>query len=46
MFENVGVAGSSGVCVALIVVISVIPTIVVQWKGASLRPKREEQFIQ
>lgn len=33
MFESVGVAASSGVGVALIVGISVVPTFLLHWKG-------------
>ncbi|BCS18944.1 putative MFS transporter [Aspergillus puulaauensis] len=41
MFENVGIAASAGVCVALMVGVSVLPTIGIQWKGRSLRPASE-----
>jgi hypothetical protein len=41
MFENVGVAASAGVCVALMVGVSVFPTIVLQIKGRSFRPATE-----
>ncbi|RJE21726.1 transporter [Aspergillus sclerotialis] len=37
MFENVGVSASAGVGTALIVGVSVIPTILLQWKGAVWR---------
>lgn len=37
MFENVGVANSAGVATALLVAVSFVPTMVVQWKGVSLR---------
>ena len=40
MFNTVGVAASSGVCCALVMGITVIPTIVIQWKGAALRGTR------
>jgi hypothetical protein len=42
MFENVGIAASAGVCVALMVGASVLPTIALQWKGRSLRPSMKE----
>ncbi|KAI9372150.1 major facilitator superfamily domain-containing protein [Aspergillus egyptiacus] len=42
MFENVGVAASSGVCVALMVGASVFPTMFLQWKGRSFRPAVQE----
>ncbi|KKK18579.1 hypothetical protein ARAM_005730 [Aspergillus rambellii] len=41
MFESVGIAASAGVCVALMVGVSVIPTIFLQWKGRSFRPLQE-----
>lgn len=41
MFKDVGVAASSGVGVALIVGISVIPTLLLQWMGSSWRPPIE-----
>ncbi|KAJ5827835.1 Major facilitator superfamily domain general substrate transporter [Penicillium robsamsonii] len=37
MFEVVGWAGGAGIAVALMVGVSVIPTILVQWRGASWR---------
>lgn len=37
MFASVGVAASSGVGAALIVGVSVIPTMLVHWKGPSWR---------
>lgn len=37
MFEIVGWAGGAGIAVALIVGVSVIPTILVQWRGAGWR---------
>lgn len=42
MFEEVGVAESAGVCVALMVGVSVLPTMVLQWKGHSFRPAAME----
>jgi hypothetical protein len=33
MFENVGIAPSAGIGSALVVVVSVIPTIFLHWKG-------------
>lgn len=43
MFDNVGVAFSSGVVSAMIVSASVIPTVCLQWKGHIWRQKREEK---
>ncbi|OJD29041.1 mfs multidrug transporter [Diplodia corticola] len=37
MLENVGLYGSAGICTALIVGISMIPTVFLQWKGHSWR---------
>lgn len=37
MFETVGVAPSAGLGTALIVLVSVLPTIILQWKGAFWR---------
>ncbi|KAJ5951502.1 uncharacterized protein N7479_009915 [Penicillium vulpinum] len=37
MFEVVGWAGGAGIAIALIVCVSIIPTILVQWKGATWR---------
>lgn len=33
MFENVGIAASSGITTALMVCISAIPTILLHWRG-------------
>lgn len=33
MFENVGIAPSAGIGSALVVAVSVIPTILLHWKG-------------
>ena len=40
MFATVGVAASSGVGVALIVGISVIPTLFLHWRGHAWRKTR------
>ncbi|KAJ5357715.1 Major facilitator superfamily domain general substrate transporter [Penicillium brevicompactum] len=37
MFENVGIAPSAGIGSAMVVVVSVIPTIFLQWKGQAWR---------
>lgn len=37
MFENVGIAPSAGIGSAMVVVVSVIPTIFLQWKGRAWR---------
>lgn len=40
MFERVGIAASSGVGVALIVGVSVVPTIFLHWKGHAWRKEK------
>lgn len=37
MFETVGWGGGAGIAVALMVGVSVIPTIVLQWRGPNWR---------
>jgi hypothetical protein len=37
MFENVGIAKSAGIGAALLMGISFLPTIALQWKGHSVR---------
>jgi hypothetical protein len=34
MFENVGWAGGAGIAIALMVAVSIIPTMLLQWRGA------------
>ena len=41
MFTNVGVANSAGFVAALIVGVSILPTMFVQWRGETLRGERE-----
>ena len=41
MFTTVGVAKSAGVTTALLVGVSVIPTIFLQWRGRTWGPKKE-----
>ncbi|KAL1968706.1 hypothetical protein VTN77DRAFT_1532 [Rasamsonia byssochlamydoides] len=43
MFTNVGVANSSGVATALIVGVSVIPTLLLQWRGQTWRGARARE---
>ena len=40
MFTNAGLNGTAGIMVGLIVVISILPTIYIQWKGKAIREKR------
>lgn len=37
MFENCGWAGGAGIAVALMVGVSVVPTMLVQWRGLAWR---------
>ena len=41
MFETVGTANSAGVVVAMIVGVSVIPTIFLHWRGGHWRKTRQ-----
>lgn len=41
MFENVGIAASSGVTSALMVGVSVFPTVLLQWQGRRWRVPNE-----
>jgi hypothetical protein len=42
MFTNVGVAASGGVAAALIIGVSIFPTIVVQWQGHKWRGEERD----
>ena len=42
MFDNVGVANSAGVVVALLVGVGIIPTVLLQWRGQRWRVKALE----
>jgi hypothetical protein len=37
MFRNVGLLGSAGIASALMIGVSLVPTIFLQWKGKALR---------
>ncbi|KAF2638534.1 MFS general substrate transporter [Massarina eburnea CBS 473.64] len=37
MFEKIGLSASAGVAVALVVGVSLLPTVLLQWKGTALR---------
>jgi hypothetical protein len=39
MFSEVGLRASAGIVAILVVVVSIIPTILLQWKGKSWRQK-------
>jgi hypothetical protein len=40
MFTNLGLRGSAGLMVGIIVVVSILPTVFIQWKGRLIREKR------
>ena len=42
MFTNVGVAASGGVVTALIIGVSIFPTILVQWQGHKWRGEERD----
>lgn len=46
MFTNVGVAASAGVAAALMIGVSILPTMFIQWRGARMRGKRKSPAIQ
>jgi len=39
MFDNVGLYGSAGIAAGLIVAVSLVPTMILQWKGQNFRGK-------
>lgn len=41
MFSSLGLSGSGGLMAGIIAVFGLLPTIFIQWKGKSLREKRE-----
>lgn len=43
MFETVGVARSSAIGCALVFAVSVVPTAILQWRGALWRRNTEEE---
>lgn len=43
MFDNVGVAKSAGVATALLVGVSLLPTMLLQWRGQTWR--RTEKVV-
>jgi hypothetical protein len=45
MFSSLGLSGSAGLMVGLIVVFSILPTIFIQWKGAPIRMRRVENDL-
>jgi len=45
MFSSIGLSGSAGLMVGLIVVFSILPTVFIQWKGAPIRMRRAENDL-
>lgn len=43
MFENVGVAPSSGIGCAMVFAVSIVPTIMLQWRGAIWRRNADNE---
>lgn len=43
MFTGAGLRGSAGITAGLIVVLSLLPTILLQWKGQSWTRSRKSQ---
>lgn len=41
MFDNVGVANSAGIAAALLVAVSLVPTMILQWRGAIWRQTKK-----
>jgi hypothetical protein len=44
MFSGVGVANSAGIVTALIVVASLIPTALLQWRGELWHTKKQDKM--
>ncbi|TVY85993.1 hypothetical protein LAWI1_G008258, partial [Lachnellula willkommii] len=45
MFTSLGLSGSGGLMVGMIVVFSILPTIFIQWKGAPIRTRRADNEL-
>jgi hypothetical protein len=45
MFSRLGLSGSAGLMVGIIIVFSILPTILIQWKGRGIREKRSENEL-
>jgi hypothetical protein len=45
MFTSLGLAGSAGLMVGLIVVFSILPIIFIQWKGRQIRERKSENEL-
>jgi hypothetical protein len=42
MFASLGLRGSAGLMVGIIVMFAILPTMFIQWKGRGIREKRLE----
>ncbi|KAE8447004.1 hypothetical protein EG329_011138 [Mollisiaceae sp. DMI_Dod_QoI] len=45
MFSSLGLSGSAGLMVGIIIVFSVLPTIFIQWKGRQIKERRSENEL-
>jgi len=45
MFSSLGLSGSAGLMVGIIVVVAILPTMFIQWKGRSIRERRSENEL-
>jgi hypothetical protein len=45
MFSSLGLSGSAGLMVGIIVIFSILPTILIQWKGQGIREKQSENDL-
>ncbi|TVY27140.1 putative efflux pump [Lachnellula hyalina] len=45
MFTSIGLSGSGGLMVGIMVVFSILPTMFIQWKGAPIRTRRADKEL-
>lgn len=45
MFSSLGYRGSAGLMVGIIIMVSIAPTVYIQWKGRGIREKRSENEL-
>jgi len=45
MFSSLGLSGSGGLIAGIVAVFALLPTMFIQWKGRSLREKREDRAL-
>lgn len=43
MFESAGLKGSTGIVVAIIIVVAVLPVVLLQWKCNEWREKKKQR---